>query len=324
MTPTLSIIVISYNTLTMTLKCLHSVVSQTLATEFELLVVDNGSTDGSADAIEAECAARLRLFRSPTNLGFAAGNNRAIQEATGEYLLLLNPDTEVLDGAIDNLLAFATAYPAAGIWGGRTLFANGLLNPSSCWNRMTAWSVFCQVTGLSKAFPRVSILNPEAVSAWWRGGPREVDIVSGCFFLIRRELWDRLGGFDPSFFMYGEEADLCLRARSLGARPMVTPNAVIVHHGGASERVAQDKLIRLLNAKAKLIRRHWRPGTRRVGIALLSCWPLSRASVCSILSPISQRARTRASVWREVWCRRSEWSTDSDRDPRPSEEATFL
>lgn len=306
MTPKLSIIVVSYNTRELTLACISSVFEQSTGGLFELLVIDNASTDESADAITTALP-QVSLQRSETNLGFAGANNAAAERAEGKYLLLLNPDTEVLDAAVDKLVDFADSRPEAGIWGGRTLFADGTLNPSSCWNRMTPWSVFCQATGLSKAFPRVPLLNPEAVAAWWRGGPREVDIVSGCFFLIRRELWDRLGGFDPAFFMYGEEADLCLRARALGARPMVTPDAVIIHHGGASERVAEDRLVRLLDAKVRLIRRHWSRGSQRLGLCLIALWPLTRAAGCTLLSIARPELKERARVWRAVWSRRSTW-----------------
>src|SRR5690606_9249085 len=121
--PTLSIIVVSYNTRGLTCECIRSVFDQTKRDAFELMVLDNASTDGSADAIEAEFADRVRLIRSRQNLGFAGGNNRAAETATGDYLLLLNPDTVVLDHAIDRLLDFAARTPDAGIWGGRTLFA---------------------------------------------------------------------------------------------------------------------------------------------------------------------------------------------------------
>ena len=132
--PVLSILVVSYNTRAMTLDCLRSVVAET-RTPYELIVLDNASADGSAEAVAAEFP-QARLIASPENLGFAEGNNVAAQEARGEYLLLLNPDTLVLRGSLDRLLDFARAEPGAGIWGGRTLFADGRLNPSSCWR---AW-----------------------------------------------------------------------------------------------------------------------------------------------------------------------------------------
>lgn len=303
----LSIIIVSFNTCEMTLACLHSVFAETLDHDLEVVVIDNRSDDGSADAIEQEFGDRVRLVRSNTNLGFAKGNNVAAKETSAPLLLLLNPDTAVLDRAVDRLVAASNATPDAGIWGGRTLYANGTVNPTSCWNRMTIWSLLCHASGLSKAFPRIPICNPEAVSAWWNAGDREVDIVSGCFFLIRRSLWEQVGGFDPAFFMYGEEADLCLRARALGARPLATSDAVIIHHGGASERVRSDKLVRLLTAKTLLIQRHWPESRRQIGVALLACWPLSRSIACTLLAVVAPGRREAASAWRSVWARRAEW-----------------
>jgi len=304
-----SIVVVSYNTREMTLECLRSVFRETRDTAFELIVLDNASADGSAAAIAAEFGDRLRLIESKDNLGFALGNNRAAESARGEFLLLLNPDTVVLDRAIDRLMAFAKRRPEHGIWGGRTVFADGSLNPGSCWSRQTPWSLVCQALGLSSLFRRVGLFNPEGLGGWDRRGEREVDIVSGCFFLIRRELWNRLGGFNTEFFMYGEEADLCLRARQLGARPAISGDATIVHYGGASETVRSDKLVRLLKAKMDLIRLHFPATKRAAGYWLLSLWPRTRWYAHALLSALGRRASVeRRNVWREVVRREREWS----------------
>jgi GT2 family glycosyltransferase len=110
-------------------------------------------------------------------------------------------------------------------------------------------------------------------------------------------------------FMYGEEADLCLRAKALGARPAVTPAATILHYGGASETVRADKLVRLMAAKAALIDRHFQPHARALGLALHAAWPLSRLVACTALGALTGKATARdtAGVWREVWRRRGEW-----------------
>ncbi len=303
-----SVLIVSFNTREMTLAALRSLYAETRQTAIEVIVVDNNSSDGSAAAIRAEPGPH-RLIASDANLGFASGNNLAGEMAQGDYLLLLNPDTVVRDGAVDKLLAFARERPEAGIWGGRTLFADGRLNPSSCWGRMTSWRLLCRATGLTGLFPKSQLCNGEAYGGWDRATSREVDIVSGCFFLVRHDLWRRLGGFDPRFFMYGEEADLCLRARALGARPAVTPAATIVHYGGASETVRADKLVRLMAAKAALIDRHFPALTRSLGLALHAAWPLSRLIACTALGALTGKksAREAAGVWREVWRRRSEW-----------------
>jgi GT2 family glycosyltransferase len=303
--PVLSILVVSYNTREMTLDCLRSVVAET-RTPHELIVVDNASPDGSAAAIAAEFPG-IRLIASPENLGFAEGNNVAARAARGEYLLLLNPDTLVLRGALDSLVAFARAHPAAGIWGGRTLFPDGSLNPPSCWRRLDLWAILMRATGLASVFRKSPVFNAEGYGGWQRDRAREVDIVTGCLFLIRRADWQRLGGFDPTFVMYGEEADICRRAQGLGFRPMITPEAEIVHFGGASESVRADKLVRLYRALTTLIRRHFPPWQRPLARGLLAAVPLGRVLALSALRPIGLDRPASRAAWSEVWERRAEW-----------------
>ena len=306
--PELSILIVSYNTADMTLACLDSVVAETRATRYEIIVVDNASSDGSADAIAA-AHPEARLIRSNQNMGFARANNIAAEIAKGNLLLLLNPDTVVLDGAIDRLVAFAKARPKAQIWGGRTVFPDGSLNPSNCWRRMRLWNLLCRAAGLTGLFPHSKFFNAEAYGGWQRDSEREVDIVTGCFFLIERRFWQILGGFDLLFFMYGEEADLCLRARRHGARPRITPNARIVHYGGASEQVRVEQIIRVSRAKVTLLARHMPVGLRLAGIFLYRLWPLSRlmAYRLAMITPLGGRFADEHAVWREIWQRRQEW-----------------
>lgn len=307
-TPRLSILVVSYNTKRLTLECLASVFEQTRLTPFELIVWDNASSDGSPEAIGEAYGTRVQLVKSDENLGFAAANNRAAEIATGDHLLLLNPDTVIFDGAIDVLAAFADRFPGCGIWGGRTLFKDGSLNSSSCWSRQTVWSLFCQATGLSVVFKRTGVFNPEGMGGWNREGVRAVDIVSGCFLMITSEMWAALGGFREEFFMYGEEADLCLRARKLGAQPMVTSEATIVHYGGASERVFADKLVRLLKAKGLLIDMHFPPTARQIGRWLLFLWPVRRYCIHAVLAAGGRRASIEArDAWLEAVRRYRDW-----------------
>lgn len=304
-----SILIVSYNTREMTLEAISSVVRETVDVRYEIIVVDNASTDGSAEAIAAHPAAP-RLIALEDNIGFGRANNLAAEHARGTYVLLLNPDTVVRDRAIDRLVAFAKANPRALIWGGRTVFADGSLNPASCWRRMTPWNLITRLTGLTGLFPHSPLFNPEAYGGWPRDTVREVDIVSGCFLMIPRPLWLALGGFDPAFFMYGEEADLCLRARRIGARPMVTPEATIVHYGGASEKTRAGKLCRLLKAKATLIDRHWPRGTVEIGQFLLMLWPLTRWIAHEAAARIKRDGihhREIAQTWHAIWTERGDW-----------------
>ena len=299
---------VNWNTRDMTLACLASVYRETVRTAFEIVLVDNGSRDGSAEAIARDFP-QVRLIAEGANHGFARGNNIAAAAARGRRLLLLNTDTLVLDGAVDRLTDFADGAPDARIWGGRTVFADGSANPTSCWNRITAWSSFCIATGLTMAAPGSRIFDPEGVARRLRDRPRRVDVVSGCFFLIDADLWRDLGGFDERFFMYGEEADLCARAAASGVRPLATPDAAIVHHGGASETKRADTAVYLCGARIGLARRHLPPVRGRVARAMTIFAPWWRASLYGLaarLRPGGRRVGASAH-WREVWARRAEW-----------------
>ncbi len=302
--PRLSVLMVSYNTRAMTLKALETLYATAQGISFETILVDNDSKDGSADAIAAAFP-QVKLIRSSENLGFARGNNLAGEHARGEWILLLNPDTETYAHAVENLLAFGEAHPQAGIYGGRTVYPDGSLNIYSCGNRPTPWSLFCHATGLTRVAP--SLFDPEFMRSWPRDRVRQVDIIYGCFLLLRRTLWDELGGFDTSFFMYTEDSDLCLRARQLGYRPMFTPDATIMHLVGASSLRA-DRVIYMCRGTGKLIDRYWPPATRPFGHAMikLSVWTRMMASAALARLKPARYANT-ASQWGRVWSERRAW-----------------
>jgi len=308
--PDVSIIIVSFNTRELTLDCLRSVYEQTGDVTFEVFVVDNASTDGSAEAIAAAFP-QVHLIANHENRGFAAANNQAAQYASGEWLLLLNPDTVVLNRAVDRLVAFARRAvaedAACGIFGGRTLHGNGQLDPACAWRRPTLWGMFCTSLGLSWLLPKSRWFNAEALPHWARDTVCEVDVVTGCFLLISRALWEQLRGFDPAFFMYGEEVDLCLRARRLGVKCLICPDATIIHYGGASDAVLARKKVRLLHAKAQLFRRHWSRSAARLGVLLLDLWAGSRTLAFWAASCLRPRLRPKYETWRTVWRQRAAW-----------------
>lgn len=303
-----SILLVNWNTRDMTLECLASIYRQTTRVSFEVIVADNGSTDGSAEAI-AEAFPQVILLAGQENLGFAAATNRQARLARGERLLLLNTDTVVLDHAIDALVEFAREHPAARLWGGRTLFGDGSLNQTSCWRRMTPWSVLANALGLTALFPRSALFNPRGYPGWARDSARRVDIVTGCLLMIDRDMWDRLQGFDPRFFMYGEDADLCLRAVRLGAAPMIAPDATIIHYGAGSSANRAAKLVRLLSAEMALIALHFPAGTRRISRWFYTGGVALRAGGYRLAAHLAPaRFGARAAHWGEAWARRDEWA----------------
>lgn len=309
----LTVIIVSYNTRDLTLAAIRTLYDTTITTRFRTVVYDNDSRDGSAEAVAAEFPPDrypgLQVIASTDNLGFARANNMVAATATTDWILLLNPDTECHPGAIDNLMDFARAHPQAGIYGGRTVFPDGRLNIASCWNRMTLWSLFCASVGLTAAFPRSRLFNPEAMPDWKRDSVREVDIVVGCLMLVNRALWDRLGGFDLRYFMYGEEADLCARARKLGYQPMITPDSEIMHIVGAASTSLARKRIPLTKARATLMRDHWPAWQVPLGRGLMWFAVAQRRLAAHLIARIrsGEGARDRVDLWDEMWRTRHDW-----------------
>lgn len=300
-----TVVIVSYNTRELTLRAIETLNENAGNVAMRVIVWDNASADGSADAI-AKAFPDIELIRSEENIGFARANNAVVDIVTSEWLLLLNPDTETHPAAVERLLAFARAHPEAGIVGGRTVYPDGRLNPASCWNKMSPWSLFCSAFGLSRAFPDSAVFNPEGLGGWRRDSERYVDIVVGCFYLLKTALWRELGGFNPRYFMYGEEADMCLRAAKIGYRPMITPDAQIMHLLGAATAKREDKIVRVAKAKSTLIRDHWRRDLVPVGIALLWMWGANRRVGSLVKSVVSSSSQDGAR-WKSVWARRQEW-----------------
>jgi N-acetylglucosaminyl-diphospho-decaprenol L-rhamnosyltransferase len=305
-----AVVIVSYNTREMTAACIDSVLrSGQHEMKQEIVVIDNASKDGSALFI-ADRFPSIKLITSQDNLGFAKANNLAAREVESDYVLLLNPDTLVIEDGLEKLVSFARRNPQAGIWGGRTIFSDGSLNPTCCWRFMSLWSLTAQALGLARIFSTNEFLNWEAYGAWRRDDVREVDIVIGAFLLIRRKLWDELGGFDERFFMYAEEADLCFRAREIGARPLFNPEATIIHYGGASESARADKIQKLWMGKVTFIRKNWRGWKVPAGVFLLKLHVLVRHVGYSLVSVVSaaQSTKKASSEWRVVWRARADWS----------------
>lgn len=288
--PEAAVIVVSYNTRDETITAVRSALSATTA-PLEVVVVDNGSVDGSVDALRAAFP-EIAVIDAGANLGFAAGVNLGVARSTAPLVVLLNPDTEVLPGAIDALATFAVARPEHGLYGGRTLRPDGTTDPSSCWGDMTLWSLTSFALGLTTVFKRSRIFDPESLGDWQRDTVREVPIITGCLLLTTRTAWNRLGGMDERFFLYGEDADFSRRARDLGLRPVVVPGATIVHAVGGSTASSGRKMCMVMAGKATVLRTAWSPVPRAIGIALLQLGALMRR---------------RNPTWAEVWRRRRDW-----------------
>lgn len=292
-----SIVVVTYNSGGWVDRCLDSIARGMTQYEYEVIVVDNGSSDGSAEIL-GRWHTDARLVLNDANVGFARAVNQGVALGVGEWILLVNPDTEILEESLDHLMSFALSHPGHGLYGGRTLSEDGTLDPSSCWGLPSLWSLTCFATGLSSVFRNSRIFDPESLGHWQRDSVREVGIVTGCLLLARRDDWDSWRGFDEQYYVYGEDADLAARVRSLGMRPIITPKAVIIHALGASSNVA-DKRCLLMAGKATYVTKHFGAEGRRIGLVLLRSGVFLRAALT--------RLHGRNGGWQEAWLRRREW-----------------
>ena len=302
-----SILIVTYQCGAEARDCLASIYEHTDGVDFEVVVLDNASRDGTAEMVRSEFP-QAKLLALDENIGFAAGVNRAAEEAEGEYLFLLNPDTVVHEGAVANLVDFARRHPEHGLYGGRTLRPNGTVDPGSCWGLPSLWSLACFATMLNVAFRGTRVFDPESLGGWQRDSVREVGVVTGCLLLVPTGLWRELSGFDLRFFMYGEDADLSIRASRRGLRPAITPDAVVTHEVGVSSSARPDKLLLLFSGKATLLRKHWRSPKRELGLGLL----LAGVGLRALLARVARRSSA-DSAWVALWHARRRWLPGYDR-----------
>ena len=303
-TADVAILIVTYNSEEQIEECLRSVFAERQRVRQQVIVLDNNSTDGTVALIQARFP-EVKLLTPGQNLGFARGVNEAARHADADYLLLLNPDTVVVDHAIDVVVDFARKSPAYGLYGGRTLKPDGSLEPSSCWGLPSLWSTAMFACGLSTVARRNRVLDPESLGGWGRDTVREVGVITGCFLLVRRSVWQQLDGFDERFFMYGEDVDLATRARKAGYRPVICPQAQLVHEVGQSSATPLHKALLLYRGKATYIRTHWRGLRQRLGLGLLQAGVALRAAPTFLKG--SQPDTTNTAMWAGLWKRRPEW-----------------
>jgi GT2 family glycosyltransferase len=305
---TVTVILITYNNADHIASCLDSVVSQLPNPASRVIVFDNASADETAAIVESSWPS-VGLIRSARNLGFGRACNEVVSGLTTDYILLINPDAVIKPGCVDALLDLAVRQPKAGLYGGRTYTSGGLLDPSSCFGRPSLWGIFCFATGLSAALPRSRWFSTDSIGNWTRDTERRVGIVTGSLLLADRLIWERLGGFDDKFFMYGEDFDLNIRASGIGCTPMITPEAGIVHvRGGSSSR--DDRLVLLFRGKVTLARKLW-TGPRLAAAELML---MAGVWLRAVLSGARDRIKTRSasniqtpSQWATLWQNRNEW-----------------
>jgi N-acetylglucosaminyl-diphospho-decaprenol L-rhamnosyltransferase len=272
----LSIVIVNWNTRQLLAECLASVYAHPPGCEFEVVVADNGSTDGSCDMVRQRFR-QARLIENRDNLGFARANNRAIRASSGQYILLLNSDTRVLPGSLTALVRCADDHPDAGVVGGK------LLNPDGSFQSgggvfPTIRSELALLTGtarwfFSPYFPSYPPMGSQVT--------RPCDWVGGGCLLARRIACAHVGLLDEGYFMYSEEVDWCYRMRQAGWGVLFCADAAVLHYGGGSaKRSSFQQMHRLYASKVRFLAQHrgdkaarlFRASVRLIALAQASRW----------------------------------------------------
>lgn len=269
--PDVSFIVVNWNTRQLLLDCLASLALHARGFRTEVIVVDNGSRDGSVAAVRAAFP-DTQLLEAGENLGFARANNRALAVARGRFLALVNSDVVLLPGCLEELMTYMELHPRAGLVGPRVLNPDRSLQPSC------------------RRFPTLPRLLARALfvpgvledPAWKKDEPQPVEILAGCFWLARREAVEQVGPLDERFFMYGEDFDWCRRFASAGWQLALVPAARIIHKGGASSAADPCRFaLEMRRASYQCWCKHHGPASALAMRGILALHGLVRTPACA-------------------------------------------
>lgn len=244
----LSIIIVNYNTKDYLKKLLTSVKPAIRGLKAEVFIVDNASNDDSQTMVEENFPwVKLVVFKK--NHGFSKANNYALKKSKGEFLLLLNSDTKVFKDTFVKSLAFIEKKAKAGLVTCRVELSNGQVDPASHRGFPTLWAALTYFSGLEKLLPKSQLFGQ--YHQGWKNldQAHQIDSPSGCFFLIRREAFKKVGLLDERFFMYGEDLDYALRIKQAGWQVWYYPEVKIIHYKKRSGRANKDKKQRLVTSR---------------------------------------------------------------------------
>jgi GT2 family glycosyltransferase len=296
----ISVLIVCYHSLADIQNCLNGLYSNTKDITFEVILLDN-SKDGTVDWVISNYP-QAHVIPNNSNLGFAGGNNLLARHATGKFLLLLNPDTLILDNSVKRLLECAERYPQHGAWGGITLHVDGARENSSLQAAPTIWNMFLLSIGLKNL--RTGVLQDGSKTE------HEVAILSGAFMLVNRKIWDELGGFDSSYFLYSEEVDLCYRiAQQTGLSPIMTPHASVTHLVGRSCKDSTDRILGILRGRMHFDRK-FHGVIHNTAMATLIVWNALIRLLFSILLQLfigQDRAKNIRNKYKPVIFHISDW-----------------
>jgi len=253
----LSIIIVNYNVKEFLQNLLTSLSKAVTNLSFEIIVVDNGSDDGSVELLRDKFPL-VTLISNKENLGFSKANNLGLKIAGGKHILLLNPDTIVQEDTFEKLINFFKEHQDAGMLGCKILNPDGTLQLACRRSFPGPWTSFCKVSGLSALFPNSKIFARYNLTFMDEDQSYEVDAISGSFMMVRREVFEKIGGLDEQFFMYGEDLDWCYRVQKAGWKVYYVHETTIIHYKGEStKRSSLDETKVFYNAMHLFVKKHF-------------------------------------------------------------------
>jgi len=295
-----SIVIVNWNTRIILRNCLNSIDEHTKDVSFEVIVIDNASTDGSVKMIRSNFP-KVIIIENKENRGFAKANNQGIARAKGRYVLLLNSDTVILDKAIEKTVFFANAHPKAAVIGCRVLNPDMILQPT-CFMFPSVLNMLLSTSYLYKLFPKNKFFGRERMTWWDRSNIREVDVITGCFMLVRQEAIQQVGAMDEQFFMYAEETDWCYRFKGARWKNMFTPDAEIIHLGGQStEQAKKTMTIQKRKSILQFIKKHNSPHVYRIACLLTVLFFTVRLPVWLVIGLFHTGKRSEAATMTQAY-----------------------
>jgi GT2 family glycosyltransferase len=249
----ISVVIVAWNARHYLELCLQSLVDAPPRRRMEVVVVDNASGDGTVEMVKARFP-HVKLIESKENLGFSRGNNVGIRQCSGRYVALVNPDVIVFPGCLDALADFLDQNPKVGNVGPR-VFDPDMTQQSTCRRDPSLWNNLCMATGLATAFKNSRVFAGEHMFYFAHDQILPVDVIVGCFSMIRRETFDQVGLLDENLFMYGDDIDWCRRARKAGWQVVFYPGARAIHDRGKTTAAYP---VRFALAQQRSVLYYWR------------------------------------------------------------------
>ena len=277
--PDVSIVTVSWNVKKLILECIQSVYEKTESYSFEMIIIDNDSKDGTPEIIEKKFH-EIKLIKNNYNAGITVANNQGIKASKGRYICFLNPDTHLINNAIDLLVKYLEENTSVSAVGSQSINPGGVLEENCRKGSMSIWTEFLDMTTLTALFPKNRIISRHRLGYWDHMSIRSVDHIAAECFIVRKNLLNQIGVMDEQFFMYGDDTDFCRRIKNSGGEIIYYPHAKIFHHKGSSSKQNSEIPIVVKESYYKYFSKHhgvfyalcYRFTVGVIGLCWIICW----------------------------------------------------